>query len=303
MTNKVELSDRQSMTEILEQVVEGEEVIFESENAEDLEDNEVDEIVEIIEEIVEEEEEEEEEVVEEEQADEQEEEEEEEQQHEEEVQSQCQRLSPQKQQQQQAEDEEDEEMMEEEYLEEFRDIENHQKANRHKISNREQIDAYIKNNLLDKNQLQSTRHEGNRLGNNVSKSNSSKILAYHVEEDWEDEELEQTNNSEELESRLQRMKVNIILLSLVSNLVNEQLFNFIEYISDNQSDAGNSRTEADIDHNLSNIDSDSQHEIVKSSENNLVYTVLNPKKASSSAKANQESRYHEAEFIKVFFYC
>lgn len=53
-------------------------------------------------------------------------------------------------------------------------------------------------------------------------------------------------------------------------------------------------------HTLSNADSESQDEIVKNAENNLVYTVLNPKKSSSVVRPNHNPKYQESDFIKVF---
>lgn len=50
---------------------------------------------------------------------------------------------------------------------------------------------------------------------------------------------------------------------------------------------------------LSNADSESQDEIVKNAENNLVYTVLNPKKPSTIVRTNHNPKYQESDFIKV----
>ncbi|XP_033214604.1 zinc finger protein 311-like isoform X2 [Belonocnema kinseyi] len=231
MAIKTEIGER-SMTDILEQVIDGNEVIFESADGENSDDAEVDEIVEIIEEIVEEEEVEE---------------------NGEKEEAQNNQSFPQKS------IEEEEEMMEEEYLEEFQDIEK-----RKMISSKEKLEEYITDNIIEKSQSEDAR---NRVGNGVSNTDPTQILAYHVEEDWEDEELEQAVQSQEL--------------------------------ANNHAQAGNSRSEVEYEQHLSNVDSDIQHEIVKNSENNLVYTVLNPKKPSSSAKTNNEARYTDSQYVKM----
>ena len=194
MANKRE-TGKQTMTEILEQVIEGNEVIFESEDGENPEDAEVDEIVEIIEEIVEEEEEEE---VEEHQENEN---------HQEEAQSQQNQLFLQKQR-----EEEEEEMMDEEYLDEFQDLEKAKKS-RQTTSSKEKLDQFINDNFIKKTQPQVSKNQvGNGVSNNTS--DSTHILAYHVEEDWEDEELEQAVHSQELTSRFSNTKVMILFNNL-----------------------------------------------------------------------------------------
>lgn len=232
------MSDRdeingETVKEILAQVVDGEELIFESEDVENSEGDEVEEIVEIIEEIIEEEEEEEEQDGE--------------------------QVQPPEKQPRQVEEEGEEEMMEEEYLEEFREIEK-EKPTRPKGSNKEILDEYTKDNSVGNGQPHSSKPGKSRVGNGLSKSDSGQILAYHVEEDWEDEESQQASNHNQVE---------------------------------------NSRSEVEYDHNLSNADSESQDVIVKNAENNLVYTVLNSKKPSTVGKTNHDARYQGSEFIKL----
>lgn len=153
-----------TMKEILEEVVEGEEVIFESEDVGNGEDGEVEEIVEIIEEIVEEVEEDE---VEEETIE-----------------------AQQKQIYCQQEEEEEGENLEEEYLDEFQDVQKRRVA-REECSDKERVDEYIKDNFIENGQTVTMRRVKNRVGNGLTKGEFGNIVAYHVEEDWEDEELEQ----------------------------------------------------------------------------------------------------------------
>ncbi|XP_043476206.1 zinc finger protein 570-like isoform X1 [Leptopilina heterotoma] len=231
MAGNAEINGK-TMTEILEEVVEGEEVIFESEDVGNGEDGEVEEIVEIIEEIVEE--------VEEDEVD------------EEAIES--------HQKQIYCQQEEEAENLEEEYLEEFEDVQK-RRGTREECSEKERVDEYIKDNFIENGQAVSMRRVKNRVGNGLSKGEFGNIVAYHVEEDWEDEELEQGNN---------------------------------------HIDADNSRTEVEYDHHtLSNADSESQDEIVKNAENNLVYTVLNPKKSSTVVRPNHNPKYQESDFIKM----
>lgn len=161
MAGNAEINGK-TMTEILEDVVEGEEVIFESEDVGNGEDGEVEEIVEIIEEIVE--------------VDDDDETEE--------------GTNQSQQKQIYYQQDEEGENLEEEYLDEFADVKNI-KMNRGECSNKERVDEYIKDNIIENGEGVSIKRVKSRVGNGLTKGEFGNIVAYHVEEDWEDEELDQ----------------------------------------------------------------------------------------------------------------
>lgn len=124
----------------------------------------------------------------------------------------------------------------------------------------------------------------------TQKTIKKQVINYDVDEDWQDEELERVdgldNNSELTDSRLSTSRtqsdkkhVNNQTILLQSNRLDLKI---------HVDSAGRDKSRMD-GNKISNIDDgESTQEIVKNTENNLLYTVLGTKKQDTSAKQQQE---------------
>lgn len=129
---------------------------------------------------------------------------------------------------------------------------------------------------------------------NTQKTTKKQVINYDVDEDWQDEELERVdgldNNTEMMDNhasslRMQTDKkhVNNQTILLQSNRLDLKIH------MDSMGKAIKSRVD-EIGNKINNSedDSESTQEIVKNTENNLLYTVLGTKKQDSSTKQQQE---------------
>lgn len=146
------------------------------------------------------------------------------------------------------------------------------------------------------------------------KSNNKQVIAYDVDEDWQDEDMEEeeeyelrfenssTNNSTE---SLQRQRlpnddkkyINNHTVSLPLQTSRSESKDSVEF-SDK---ADKSKLNLEFKNNVNsdeNIDNNISHEIVKNVENNLLYTVLGTKK-QSAVKTFQTDKLSDAHYIKV----
>ncbi|XP_018303623.1 zinc finger protein 471 [Mycetomoellerius zeteki] len=131
--------------------------------------------------------------------------------------------------------------------------------------------------------------------NSTQKITKKQVINYDVDEDWQDEELERVdgldNNPESTDNHVSSLRmqadkkhINNQTISLQSNKVDLKIH------VDPMGKADKSRMESHGNKVNDNIvdDSESTQEIVKNTENNLLYTVLGTKKQDSSAKQQQE---------------
>ena len=151
-----------------------------------------------------------------------------------------------------------------------------------------------------------------------NKSSNKQVIAYDVDEDWQDEDVEEeeyelrfensstSNNSTE---SLQRQRipndnkkyVNNQTISLPLQTSRLESRDSVEF-SDK---AEKSKLSLDFKNNVNNdenVDNNISHEIVKNVENNLLYTVLGTKK-QSSVKTFQTDKLSNAHYIKVCIIC
>lgn len=129
--------------------------------------------------------------------------------------------------------------------------------------------------------------------NSTQKTTKKQIINYDVDEDWQDEELERMdgldNNSEftdnrnasSLQMQTDKKHVNNQTVLLQSNRLDLKIH------VDSMERADKSRIDGNKVNNIED-DSESTQEIVKNTENNLLYTVLGTKKQDSSTKQQQE---------------
>lgn len=131
--------------------------------------------------------------------------------------------------------------------------------------------------------------------NNMQKITKKQVINYDVDEDWQDEELERMdaldNNSEltdncasSLRVQVDKKHVNNQIIPLQSNRLDLKIH------VESTGRVDKSRMDGGIGNKVNNIedDSESTQEIVKNTENNLLYTVLGTKKQDSSTKQQQE---------------
>ncbi|XP_018399848.1 PREDICTED: zinc finger and BTB domain-containing protein 41-like isoform X2 [Cyphomyrmex costatus] len=134
------------------------------------------------------------------------------------------------------------------------------------------------------------------VNNSASKTTKKQVINYDVDEDWQDEELEREdgldNNSELTDNQASSLRTQADKKHVNNQTVLLQTNNL------STGKADKSRTES-YGKKANDIvdDSDLTQEIVKNTENNLLYTVLGTKKQDSSTKQQQEK--HNDHYVKM----
>lgn len=149
------------------------------------------------------------------------------------------------------------------------------------------------------------KESAKNVKSNTQKTTKKQVINYDVDEDWEDEELERVdaldNNSEASDDRASSLRtqadkkhVNNQTILLQSNRLDLKIH------VDSTGKTNKSRGDSGIGNKVNNteVDSESTQEIVKNTENNLVYTVLGTKKQDSSSKQQQEKQLGD-QYVKV----
>jgi len=144
------------------------------------------------------------------------------------------------------------------------------------------------------------KKESNKnVKNSTQKTAKKQIINYDVDEDWQDEELERIdgldNNSELMDNRMNSLRmqaekhINNQTMLLQSNRLDLKIH------MDSVGKSDKSRMDGNKINNTED-DSESTQEIVKNTENNLLYTVLGTKKPDSSTKQLDKLTDH---YVKV----
>ncbi|KAK1125817.1 hypothetical protein K0M31_005358 [Melipona bicolor] len=147
------------------------------------------------------------------------------------------------------------------------------------------------------------------------KSSNKQVIAYDVDEDWQDEDVEEeeeyevrfenSNTSNNSTESLQRQRIP----NDVKKYVNNQTVSLPLQASKSESrdsvefsdKAEKSKLSLEFKNNVNsdeNVDNNISHEIVKNVENNLLYTVLGTKK-QSAVKTFQTDKLSDAHYIKM----
>lgn len=147
------------------------------------------------------------------------------------------------------------------------------------------------------------------------KSNNKQVIAYDVDEDWQDEDVEEeeeyevrfenSNTSNNSTESLQRQRIP----NDVKKYVNNQTVSLPLQANKSESrdsaefsdKAEKSKLSLEFKNNVNsdeNVDNNISHEIVKNVENNLLYTVLGTKK-QSAVKTFQTDKLSDAHYIKM----
>ncbi|XP_011873647.1 PREDICTED: zinc finger protein 184-like isoform X2 [Vollenhovia emeryi] len=135
--------------------------------------------------------------------------------------------------------------------------------------------------------------------NSAQKIVKKQVINYDVDEDWQDEELERAdgsdNNSEMTDSRASSLRtqtdkkhVNNQTVALKSTKVDLK----IHLDSAGKADKARVDGAGNKVNNVEEDDSESTQEIVKNTENNLLYTVLGTKKQDSATKQEKLSDHY-----------
>ncbi|XP_071635303.1 uncharacterized protein [Temnothorax longispinosus] len=126
----------------------------------------------------------------------------------------------------------------------------------------------------------------------TQKTTKKQVINYDVDEDWEDEELERVdgldntfemtdNRASSLRTQADKKHVNNQTILLPSNRLDLKIH------VDSTGKVDKSRMDGNKVNNIED-DSESTQEIVKNTENNLLYTVLGTKKPDATVKQQQE---------------
>lgn len=269
-------ADSKDLVEILKQATSGDEIIFESDITDDGEEEEV-EIVEIIEEI-------------------------------EEV------------------EEADEDEIDEQMSLSLADSEPNESA---AVSNVESSEKVSKQFTETNVQISQSRCEyiktqlKNHFKNENDKDRNKQVVTYDVDEDWEEDDLDQIQqqNSKTAANKGSENDERYLVHNGKKHLSNQNNGN-VSQSSKSQNQTSITRYQLNSEENTSEYwdeeeqesivgyedeqscsqneeNQDSQHEIVKNAENNLVYTVLGSKKQNSSSNRSQEARFDTARYARV----
>lgn len=162
---------------------------------------------------------------------------------------------------------------------------NKTKRNDKAISKNIELYSFDEENSMFTSQLEKEPIKNVKSG--IQKSIKKQVINYDVDEDWQDEELERVdeldNNSEMTDNC-----ANSLRIQADKKHVNNQTIllqpNRLKIYTDS---VDKSRVDGSKVNNIED-DNESTQEIVKNTENNLLYTVLGTKKQDSSAKQQQE---------------
>jgi len=140
----------------------------------------------------------------------------------------------------------------------------------------------------------------------TQKTTKKQVINYDVDEDWQDEELERVdgsdnntemmnNHASSLRTQTDKKHVNNQTVLLQSNRLD------LKVHGDSMGKTVKSRID-EIGNKINNIedDSESTQEIVKNTENNLLYTVLGTKKQDSSTKQQLEKLSDHYVKVSIF---
>jgi len=147
--------------------------------------------------------------------------------------------------------------------------------------------SFDEENSMFTSQLKKESNKNSTVKNSTQKTAKKQIINYDVDEDWQDEELERIdgldNNSELMDNRMSssRMQAEKHVNNQTTLLQSNKLD--LKIHMDSMGKADKSRMDGNKVNNTED-DSESTQEIVKNTENNLLYTVLGTKKPDSSTK-------------------
>ncbi|XP_078052962.1 uncharacterized protein LOC144478687 isoform X2 [Augochlora pura] len=261
MLDTIDTSNGKNMMEVLQQAISEKSIIVQSESIEDSVETEIEEIIEIIEEVEEEE------------------------------------------SSQDGSFMEEKKSNEEESQKVAENLQNDQYDNTSEM----EVYAYEESDSVEK--LHNIKESGKK--EQSQKCNNKQVITYDVDEDWQDEDIEEEEyeqNSDSLShctESLQEQKT----LHGERKSVNNQTIHFP--LQTNRSESRDSMDSIDRTeksklaqdyktnvNNEENVDTSTNHEIVKNVENNLLYTVLGTKK-QSSVKTLHTDKLSDTHFIKM----
>ncbi|XP_071566894.1 uncharacterized protein [Temnothorax nylanderi] len=179
-------------------------------------------------------------------------------------------------------------------LADAQDIETVEKTKRNDKATSKNIELY---GFDEENSMFTSQFEKEPVKNvksSTQKTTKKQVINYDVDEDWQDEELERVdgldNNSEmtanrasSLRTQADKKHVNNQTILLQSNRLDLKIH------IDSTGKVDKSRMDGNKVNNIED-DSESTQEIVKNTENNLLYTVLGTKKQDATAKQQQQQQ-------------
>lgn len=160
--------------------------------------------------------------------------------------------------------------------------------------------SFEEENSMFTSQLE--KEPAKNVKSSTQKTSKKQVINYDVDEDWQDEELERVdamdNNSELTDNRANSLRtqadkkhVNNQTVLIQSNKLD------LKTHGDSTGRADKSRMDGNKVNNIED-DNESTQEIVKNTENNLLYTVLGTKKQDSSAKQQQQEKLND-QYVKM----
>ncbi|XP_076241603.1 uncharacterized protein LOC143183774 isoform X2 [Calliopsis andreniformis] len=171
-----------------------------------------------------------------------------------------------------------------------------------------EIYGYEEDNSMFKENSEKDREKKNESSNKSNKQ----VIAYDVDEDWQDEDMEEEEefeqNSDVMNHCTESLQEQRMLLGDKKSTADQTISfplqsNRLESRDDTESiskvdKSKQSQEFRDIVNNDENVDNNVGHEIVKNVENNLLYTVLGTKK-QPSIKTLHAEKLPDAHFIKM----
>lgn len=152
--------------------------------------------------------------------------------------------------------------------------------------------------------------EKEREKTDLYKNNKKQVIAYDVDEDWQDEDMEEEGEFEQNSDILNHCTENLQRQKMLSGdkkCTNNQVINFplqikaecndnVGSLNKTEKSKSNQGFKSNMN-NVESVDNNVGHEIVKNVENNLLYTVLGTKKHNSTKTL--QDKLPDAHYIKM----
>lgn len=179
-----------------------------------------------------------------------------------------------------------------------KDTETVEKRNDKTTSKNIELYSFDEENVMFTSQID--KEPTKNVKNSTQKTAKKQVINYDVDEDWQDEELERAdgldNNSELSDNRASSLRVQIDKKNVNQTILLQSNRLDLKIHVDSAGKADKSRNDNGNKVNSIEDDGESTQEIVKNTENNLLYTVLGTKKQDSTKQQQEKLNDH---YVKV----
>lgn len=182
-----------------------------------------------------------------------------------------------------------------------KDTETVEKRNDKTTSKNIELYSFDEENVMFTSQID--KEPTKNVKNSTQKTAKKQVINYDVDEDWQDEELERAdgldNNSELSDNRASSLRVQIDKKNVNQTILLQSNRLDLKIHVDSAGKADKSRNDNGNKVNSIEDDGESTQEIVKNTENNLLYTVLGTKKQDSTKQQQEKLNDHYVKMERL----